>query len=136
MPQALRPYAMAGIAIAGAGVIAITPLSAPPPQVAERTVEFSSVQLSGSVQTLVTQSTAEAAVNAIPPELSPAEAYQYFAMLTAAHVMDAVAPIVSNPTPILNQVLANQFWYANLLTMGTVTGRRTSGGPWRTRPRI
>ncbi|WP_273734896.1 hypothetical protein [Mycolicibacterium septicum] len=122
MPQALRPYVTAGIAIAGAGVIAITPLSAPPPQVAERTVEFSSVQLSGSVQTLVTQSTAEAAVNAIPPEFSPAEAYQYFAMLTAAYVMDAVAPMVSNPTPILNQVLANQFWYANLLTMGTVTG--------------
>lgn len=122
MPQALRPYVSAGIAIAGAGVIAITPLSAPPPQAAERTVEFSSVQLSGSVQTLVTQSTAEAAVSAIPPELSPAEAYQYFAMLTAAYVMDAIAPIVSNPTPILSQVLANQFWYANILTMGTVTG--------------
>ncbi|MFV8050195.1 hypothetical protein [Mycobacterium sp. 48b] len=122
MPQALRPYVSAGIAIAGAGVIAAAPLSAPPPQAAERTVEFSSVQLSGSVQTLVPQSTAEAAVNAIPPELSPAEAYQYFAMLTAAYVMDAIAPIVSNPTPILGQVLANQFWYANILTMGTVTG--------------
>ncbi|MED5816135.1 hypothetical protein VST63_27570 [Mycolicibacterium sp. 050232] len=121
MPQALRPYVTAGMAIAGAGVIAITPISTPPPQSAERTVEYSSVQLSGSVQTLDVPA-AETIVNAIPPELTPAEAYQYFAMLTAAYVMDAVAPIVSNPTPILNQVLANQFWYANILAMGTVTG--------------
>lgn len=118
MPQALRPYVTAGIAIAGASVIAVTPLSTPPP---EPSVEYSSVHLTGSVQTLDAPA-AEAVATAILPELSPAEAYQYFAMLTAAYVMDAVAPIVSNPTPILNQVLANQFWYANLLVMGTVTG--------------
>ncbi|WP_131722513.1 hypothetical protein [Mycolicibacterium conceptionense] len=120
MPQALRPYVTAGMAIAGASVIAVTPISAPTPQ-AERTIEYSSVQLSGSVQAFDAPA-ADAGANAIPPELSPAEAYQYVAMLTAAYVMDAIAPIVSNPTPILNQVLANQFWYANILTMGTVTG--------------
>ncbi|CRZ18211.1 hypothetical protein [Mycolicibacterium neworleansense] len=119
MAQALRPYVTAGIAIAGAGVIAVTPVSTPPPQ---PSVQYSSVHLSGSVQSLDSQLTAEAAANAIPPELTPAEAYQYFAMLTAAYVMDAIAPIVSNPTPILSQILANQFWYANILTMGTVTG--------------
>lgn len=122
MPHALRPYVTAGMAIAGASVIAVTPISAAPPQAPQRAVEYSSVQLSGAVQTLDGQPTAGVAVSAIPPELTPAEAYQYFAMLTAAYVMDAVAPIVSNPTPILSQVLANQFWYANILAMGTVTG--------------
>ena len=61
-------------------------------------------------------------MSGIPPELSPVEAYQYFAMLTAAYAMDAIAPIVSTPTPILGQVLAIQFWYANILTAGTVAG--------------
>lgn len=36
--------------------------------------------------------------------------------------MDAIAPIVSNPTPILGQVLAIQFWCSNILTAGTVAG--------------
>ncbi|WKG02101.1 hypothetical protein [Mycolicibacterium sp. HK-90] len=119
MRQALRPYVTAGIAIAGAGVIAVTPVS---PSVPEPAVEFSSIRLSGSVQTLDLPAPVDVAASAIPPELSPAEAYQYVAQLTAAFVMDAIAPIVSNPTPIVDQVIANQLWYANLLTMGVVTG--------------
>lgn len=114
MRSALRPYATAGIAIAGASVIAVTPITAPPPDAQIRAVE-----LSAAVRSLETP---DLSAGAIPPELTPAEAYQYFFQLTAAFVFDAIAPIVSNPTPILNQVLANQFWYANLLTMGVVTG--------------
>ncbi|MHC9294236.1 hypothetical protein ACRCUN_17370 [Mycobacterium sp. LTG2003] len=114
MRSALRPYATAGIAIAGASVIAVTPITAPP-----RDAQIRSVELSAAVQNLERP---DLSAGVIPPELTPAEAYQYLFQLTTAYVFDAIAPIVSNPTPILNQVLANQFWYANLLTMGIVTG--------------
>jgi hypothetical protein len=32
MPSALRPYVTAGIALTGAGLIAVAPMTAPPPR--------------------------------------------------------------------------------------------------------
>ncbi|KWX23012.1 hypothetical protein AFM11_16710 [Mycolicibacterium wolinskyi] len=82
----MRPYATAGIAIAGASVIAVTPITAPPPDAQTRSVE-----LSAAVQNLETP---DVSAGAMPPEL------------TAAYAFDAIAPIVSNPTPI-NGALEN-----------------------------
>lgn len=117
MRQALRPYVTAGIALVGAGAIAVTPISAPPPDIQVRSVE-----LSAAVQTLASPAAPDAAAYAIPPGLTPSEAYQYLFQLTLAYTFDAIAPIVSNPTPILSQVFANQLGYANILAMGSVTG--------------
>ncbi|MDV3124335.1 hypothetical protein M1247_05385 [Mycobacterium sp. 21AC1] len=120
MRQALRPYVTAGIALVGAGVIAVTPISAPPPDIQVRTVE-----LSAAVQTLDPQAAAvnaaDAVAYAIPPGLTPSQAYQYLFQLTLAYTFDAIAPIVSNPTPILGQVVTNSLGYANILAMGSVT---------------
>ncbi|MGA5542789.1 hypothetical protein ACPCIR_13130 [Mycobacterium sp. NPDC051198] len=113
MLHALRPYMTAGIAIAGASVIAVTPISAPPPPVAEHSIEFSSVQLTsavipGATQTLDTQSTVEA--------------WQNLFIYTGAFLSEAFVPLATNPTPILDQVFANQFYYANLIGLGLSYG--------------
>lgn len=117
MRYALRPYVTAGIAITGAGIIALSPISAPPPGPGPHSVEFSTIDLSAAVQPFDIQA-ADVVVSAIPPELSPAEAYQYLLALTGAFLSDAVAPMFSNPIPILSQVLANQFAYLNYLAVG------------------
>ncbi|MGV0745435.1 hypothetical protein [Mycolicibacterium sp. XJ870] len=114
MRQSLRPYISTGIAIAGAGIIAVTPIAPPTP---ERSVEFSSVHLAaaelpGAVQTLDTQSVAEA--------------YQNLIIMTGAYMSDAFVPFVTNPTPILNQLRANQFAYLNYLAIGITYGAANS----------
>ncbi|MGV0806139.1 hypothetical protein [Mycolicibacterium setense] len=113
MLHALRPYVTAGIAIAGAGVIAVTPITAPSSPAAQRSIEFSSVQLTSAalpeaVPTLDTQTTVEA--------------WQNLFIFTGAYLSDAFVPVADNPTPILDQIFANQFYYANLIGLGLSYG--------------
>lgn len=113
MLDALRPYVTAGIAIAGAGVIAVTPITAPSSPVPQRSIEFSSVQL-----------TAAALPEAIPTldAQTTVEAWQNLIIYTGAYLSDALVPTVTNPTPILNQLRANQFAYLNYLAIGVTYG--------------
>ncbi|MBU9766294.1 hypothetical protein FR943_20910 [Mycobacterium sp. TNTM28] len=112
MRQALRPYVTAGLAIAGAGIIAVGPISIP--DTGTHSVEFSSVHLAaaelpGALQPLDDSQTA-------------AEAYQQLIVLTGAFLSAALVPVVENPAPILSQLLANQFEYLNYLAVGVAYG--------------
>lgn len=98
MRSGLRPYATAGIAVAGASVIAVTPITAPPPD-----VEIRSVELSASTQSLqtptgsridaVTWSASQS--DAAPAGLSPAAAYRQFALVTS--LREAIADALNAP---------------------------------------
>lgn len=101
MNLALRPYATAGIALVGAGVIAVSPL-APAPTLAHSAsavpVSSAAVSLSSSVDPLTrwgeVATTAFTNVNGIATYMS------------------------QHPFPLLQQVIANQTGYAQILTSG------------------
>jgi hypothetical protein len=90
MYAAVRPYATAGIALVGAGVIAVSPLAPPMPhiQAVQRAASSAGVEL-------------EALVN-------PIEAWVQVLQQAGANIKTLTQAITDNPTPVLDQVIANQ----------------------------
>ncbi len=82
MPLALRPYATAGIALVGAGVIAVTPVAAPPPE-----IQSHSVQLTAAVD-------------------NPVDVFTPVFEKAAAFIQTTIANETANPLPIANAVIA------------------------------
>ena len=71
MPQALRPYATAGVALVVASMIAVTPIVVPPP-----TAQVRSVQLVDAWSDLVTNTTAN--IDSIISNASSSDITQVF----------------------------------------------------------
>lgn len=88
MQQAVRSYLAAGVAFAGAGVIAVSPIAPLPPDITERA-----------------QSSAGVALSALA---NPIDGYA--AAFTAAlkNVEDLTARIAADPAPILSNIVRNQ----------------------------
>jgi hypothetical protein len=87
---AVRPYATAGIALLGAGVIAVSPLAPPMPhiQAVQRAVSSAGVELDAMV--------------------NPIERWVQVLSAAGANIGTITQAIIDNPTPILAQVIANQ----------------------------
>jgi hypothetical protein len=106
MQQALRPYAGAGVALAGAGLIAITPVAGISLDVQSRAVQLMST---GSVLD---------PADLIAPALTAAQAYPIttpaeLVANTASNLEFLQNEFAANPFPILEQIIANQAGYSN-----------------------
>ena len=86
MHAAVRPYATAGVALVGASVIAVSPIVPPLPDIQVR------------------NPAAQLAVLA-----DPFQAYTQVLQETVANLQPILATAAANPTPILTQILKNQF---------------------------
>ncbi len=89
MQQALRPYASAGVVLASAGLIAITPTAGPAVDIQTRAVQLTSADQPDPITTL-----SELVSN------------------TQGNLTALEAEFSANPTPILDQIEANQAVYA------------------------
>ncbi|HZD15618.1 MAG TPA: hypothetical protein VE196_10960 [Pseudonocardiaceae bacterium] len=105
MQQALRPYASAGVALAGAGLIAITPVAGTALESQSRAVQLTStgspLDLGDLLSPVITDQPY--------PIITPAE----LASDTATNLQDLQNQIVNDPAPILEQIIANQAMYSN-----------------------
>lgn len=99
MNAAVRPYATAGVALLGASVIAISPLTPAMPEIhsMQRTVSSVGVQLSAAV--------------------NPIENWVQVFQKSAANLGAIGQQIAASPAPILSQIVANQI--ASLKTLQT-----------------
>ena len=86
MQLALRPYAMAGVALVGASVIAVSPVIATPTAIEQ--VRDNAVELSALV--------------------NPIDAFRPVFEAAVADLQELGQVIGANPTPILEQILENQ----------------------------
>ncbi|MEX3647992.1 hypothetical protein [Mycolicibacterium porcinum] len=99
MNLALRPYATAGIALVGASVIAVTPISPPAVQIEGATARASST-----------------AVN-LAAAVDPITAWANLATNTSENMLVLGNLIAENPAPVLGQIVANWSGYGE--TLGT-----------------
>ncbi|MCA4726182.1 hypothetical protein [Mycolicibacterium fortuitum] len=115
MQLALRPFTTAGVALVGAGVIAVTPVAVAPPDLHMR-----SVSLSASSQALSFPKTAalpdlggvfDPATGAIP-----VTAYTQLFQQSFTNVQQVIGLVIDSPAPILQQVLRNQMATASQLS--------------------
>lgn len=115
MQLALRPFTTAGVALVGAGVIAVTPVAVAPPEPHMR-----SVSLSASSQALPLPNAAalpdlggvfDPATGAIP-----VTAYAQLFQQSFTNVQQVIGLVIDSPAPILQQVLRNQMATANQLS--------------------
>ncbi|NOQ59289.1 hypothetical protein [Mycolicibacterium fortuitum] len=106
MQLALRPFTTAGVALVGAGVIAVSPL-APPPVAASATTN--TVSTTASVQL-----TASSFVD-------PIAYWGDVLELTNTNLSKIFAEASADPFPVLRQVMANQTGYANTISTALVT---------------
>ncbi len=104
MQHALRPYASAGVAVVGAGLIALTPVGPASLDIQARAVRLSSV---GSALD-VGVSLDDQAFPIVTPDQLISD--------TTTNLEALEAQIAADPTPILTQVLANQEVYAGELS--------------------
>ncbi|MBP2455417.1 hypothetical protein [Mycolicibacterium lutetiense] len=93
MQLALRPYVTAGVALVGASVIAVTPVTAPSVTAPATQVSTASVALTAAVD--------------------PITRWVEVLGQTAANAAEFGGAIAADPAPILRQILANQLSYAN-----------------------
>jgi hypothetical protein len=100
MQAAVRSYKTMGVALVGAGVVAVSPLAPPMPhvQAVERAVSSAGVEL-------------DALVN-------PIEAWVQVLQAAGANLGTLTQAIIDNPTPILSQVIANQTANAEAFNAG------------------
>lgn len=99
MQLALRPFTTAGIALVGAGVIAVSPLAPPP------------------VTTATHTSTASVALTASSSFVDPIAYWGDVLELTGTKLSAILNEASASPFPVLSQVIENQTRYAN--TIGT-----------------
>ena len=90
MQAALRPYATAGVALVGASVIAVSPVTVPPAAIEQ--VRDSAVQLAASVD--------------------PLEVFRQVLQQTITNARTTGQAILDNPAPILPQLIKNQLGQA------------------------
>jgi hypothetical protein len=100
MQAAVRSYKTMGVALVGAGVVAVSPLAPPMPhvQAVVRAVSSAGVEL-------------DALVN-------PIEAWVQVLQAAGANLGTLTQAIIDNPTPILSQVIANQTANAEAFNAG------------------
>ncbi|BBX90813.1 hypothetical protein H5U98_06165 [Mycolicibacterium boenickei] len=96
MHAALRPYATAGLALAGAGVIAVSPVAPPPPTPTQ--LSTAAVQLSAVVD--------------------PLTRWVQVANDTASNAGEIATHWLNNPLPLTRQVVTNLQTYAGWLATG------------------
>lgn len=124
MQQALRPFVTAGVAIVGAGLIAVIPVAASLPELQQHAVALTATGAESDVLPVDLIDPLIKAVTAIPadqpyPLTSPADVVS----TTIENVDGLVKQVVSDPAPILDQVVTNWLGYANDM----VTAVQTSG---------
>lgn len=111
MQLALRPYASVGVALAGAGLIAITPVAAPP-DIQARAVRLSA---SGSGLDFGDLGGLFSVAGQDYPIATPAQ----LVTDTVTNLEGLQAQFAADPAPILEQIIVNQAGYANdLATAG------------------
>jgi|SRR5271165_132179 len=103
MHAAVRPYATAGVALVGASVIAVTPIAPP--------------LTDGRVHNPLTQLTAMVA--------NPFQAYVQVFQEASLNLQAILSTAAASPTPILTQILSNQFATLQFLLASLPT---TAGG--------
>lgn len=109
MQLALRPFTTAGIALVGAGVIAVSPL-APQPVATSATT---------------TMSAASVALTASSTFVDPIARWAEVFATTQTNVGKLVDAASADPFPVLNQIIENQARYAN--TIGTALSSAADG---------
>lgn len=104
MQLTLRPYVTAGIALAGASVIAVSPISPVTPSLPDIQVHASSAAVD--------------LASAVNPIGDPISAW-VTTLTNAVENLGALGgQVIDNGAPILTQILANQMGYANLVGAG------------------
>lgn len=104
MQLTLRPYVTAGVALAGASVIAISPISPVTPDI--------------HAPTISTHSAAVDLAAAVNPIGDPISAW-VTTLANAGQNLGALGgQVIDNGAPILTQIIANQVGYANLVGTG------------------
>lgn len=111
MEHSLRPYVGAGIALAGAGLIAVIPVGAPALDVQKRAVQLA------SVDGLAADMASALAVQQEYPVSTLADALTN----TFSNLESLGSDITSDPTPILTAIMDNQEIYANDLATAAET---------------
>ncbi|NOQ59290.1 hypothetical protein [Mycolicibacterium fortuitum] len=112
MQLAIRPYTTAGIALVGAGVIAISPLAPPPATMSATTT---------------TVSTTTVALTASSSFVDPIAYWGDVLELAGTNLSAQFDAAIADPFPVLSQVVENQMGYANLVgTSIATTGERVN----------
>jgi hypothetical protein len=106
MQKSLRPCASAGVVLAGAGLIAMTPMAGPSLDVQSRAVQLLST---GSPLEFADLVNPGGVSDQAFPITTPAE----LASNTATNLQDLQNQIAADPAPILEQLIANQATYSN-----------------------
>lgn len=98
MPVTLRSPLATGVALIGAGAIALTPLSAPPAELPTPAIQSTAVQLTAAID--------------------PLEAWVKLFTNTGVSATTLAEQILADPAPILTQILHNGAVHAQ--TVGTI----------------
>lgn len=106
MQHVLRPYASAGVALAGAGLIAITPMAGTSPDIQSRAVRLMSTGSPFDFSDLLSTGTVS---DQAFPITTPAE----LASDTANNLQLLQTQIAGDPAPILEALIGNQAVYSN-----------------------
>lgn len=100
MQLALRPFTTAGVALVGAGVIAVSPLAPPP------------------VSTSATSTTISTAQVSLTSTVDPFTRLEQVAALTTENLGELANYWMKNPAPVTRQVLSNLQTYAGWVASG------------------
>lgn len=100
MQLALRPFTTAGVALVGAGVIAVSPLAPPP------------------VSTPATSTTISTAQVSLTSTVDPFTRLEQVAALTTENLGELANYWLKNPAPVTRQVLSNLQTYAGWVASG------------------
>ena len=107
MQTAVRPYLTAGVALVGAGVVAVSPLAPPMPD-----IHLPAINASNAAVELASAVSAIAA-----PVVNPIEQWTQVVQTAITNLGALGQQLAADPDPILQQILANQS--ANAAILGT-----------------
>src|ERR1700710_2502777 len=91
MQIAVRPHIAAGVALLGAGVIAVSPMAPPVPDIH-----------------LPSISTAANSLVALTSPLNLGDSYNEVLQAAIANIQGLITNVVDDPTPILSKIIADQ----------------------------
>ncbi|MGV0815802.1 hypothetical protein ABQF34_27950 [Mycolicibacterium boenickei] len=114
MQLSLRPYITAGVAIAGASVIAATPITPTPTQLAS---EVHALQSSSAAVELTALAEALDTSSWVDPIANWGEVFE----LAGANLLILAEAASADPFPVLSQVIENQTGYADIIGMSVST---------------
>src|ERR1700678_2865895 len=104
MELSLRPYVTAGVAVAGAGLIAAAPVGPPALDIQTRAVQLTSVDDAGEDIT-------SGAASLTGDQEFPVTTWADVFTNTFANLEDIGPQLAQDPTPILSTIEANQLGY-------------------------